>query len=177
MARVRKANFDLAEAHKYFAAQCFNAAWDLIDKPDRTVADERLMEALNQASIYHWQNRPDVSDANLSVGYWQASRIQSLLRNWPEALRHAETSLAFSQGLQPSDRHDPPFLLGYAHEALARAMSGLGRESEAGDHLEAAQACAGQVKEKGNRELLLADLASIQKAAEPNGARPPFGPR
>jgi hypothetical protein len=156
MARARRANFDLAEAHKYFAAQCFNEAWDLIDKPDRTASDDRLMEALNQASIYHWQNRPDHSSKNLSVGYWQASRIQSLLRNWSEALRHAQTSFEFSQDLEP-------FLLGYAHEALARAMFGLGRETEARTHLDAAADCARLVKEKGNRDLLLADVASIRR--------------
>ena len=155
MPRTRKANFDLAEAHKYFAAQCFNAAWDLIDKPDRTAADDRMMEALNQASIYHWHNRPDVSDKNRSVGYWQASRIQSLLGNWPEAIRHGETSLAFSH-------EQPPFLLGYAHEALARALFGLGREAEATTHLEAAADLARQVKDKRDRDLLLADLASIR---------------
>jgi tetratricopeptide (TPR) repeat protein len=155
MARARRANFDLAEAHTYFAAQCFNAAWDLIDKPDRTAADDRLMEALNQASIYHWINRPDVTDKNLSVGYWQASRIQSLIGNWREALRHAETSLGYSH-------EQPPFLLGYAHEALARALFGLGRETEATAHLETAAAYAQQVKDKHDRDLLLADLAAIR---------------
>jgi hypothetical protein len=155
MARARRATFDLTEAHKYFAAQCFNEAWDLIDKPDRTASDDRLMEALNQASIYHWRNRPDYSAKNLSVGYWQASRIQSLLRNWSEALRHAQTSLESSQELGP-------FLLGYAHEAMARAMSGLGRETEARAHLEVAANCAQQVKDKDDRKLLLADVASIR---------------
>ncbi len=155
MARARRANFDLAEAHKYFAAQCFNAAWDLIDKPDRTASDDRLMEALNQASIYHWRSRPDFSAKNTSVGYWQASRIQSLLRNWSEALRHAQTSLEFSHELGP-------FLLGYAHEAMARALFGLERDTEAKAHLDAAAACAQQVTDKGDRELLLADVTSIQ---------------
>src|SRR5580704_424822 len=153
MGRTKQPNFDLAEAHKYFATHCFNAAWDLIEKTDRTEADARLMVALNQASIYHWLNRPDVSDRNLSIGYWQASRIQSLLGNHDEALRHAQTCLQFS--------HDPaPFYLGYAHEALARATAGLGRVADAKSHLDAAASCAAAVKDKHDREALLADLAS-----------------
>ena len=28
--------FDLAAAHKYFAADCFNKAWDLLEKQERT---------------------------------------------------------------------------------------------------------------------------------------------
>ena len=155
MPRARRANFDLAEAHKYFAAQCFNAAWDLIDKPDRTAADDRLMEALNQASIYHWRSRPDFSDKNTSVGYWQASRIQSLIGNWPQALRHAQTSLEASQEL-------PPFLLGYAHEGMARALFGLGRDAEAKTHLDTAADLARQVTDKRDRQLLVADLDSIR---------------
>lgn len=31
-----EASFDAAAAHRYFAAECFNQAWDLISKPDRT---------------------------------------------------------------------------------------------------------------------------------------------
>jgi tetratricopeptide (TPR) repeat protein len=154
MARTKRPNFDLAEAHKYFAAHCFNTAWDLIEKTDRTEADDRLMVALNQASIYHWLNRPDCTDRNLSIGYWQASRIQSLLGNHAEALRQAEACPQFSHDLAP-------FYLAYAHEALARAMAGLGRSEDAKRHLDIAAALAADVKDKHEREALLADLASV----------------
>ncbi|MGH6611980.1 MAG: VOC family protein [Burkholderiaceae bacterium] len=80
-----KADFDVAAAHKYFAADCFNKAWDLIEKPDRSAEDNRLMVALSHASIYHWLQRPDCDNTRLSVGYWQASRIQSLPGNADEA--------------------------------------------------------------------------------------------
>ncbi|MCK6576305.1 hypothetical protein L6V77_35095, partial [Myxococcota bacterium] len=109
-------NFDLAAAHKYFAAHCFNAAWDLIEKPSRTAAEDRMMVALNQASLYHWQSRPDCTDEKLSVGYWQASRIQALLGDAPAATRHAEVCFSYSAGLEP-------FYVGYAYEALARAAA------------------------------------------------------
>jgi tetratricopeptide (TPR) repeat protein len=154
MARLKPPTFDVAEAHRYFAAQCFNAAWDLMEKADRTPAEARLMEALNQASIYHWLNRPDVSDQSLSIGYWQASRIQSLLGNPAEALRHAQTCLDFSHDLEP-------FYLGYAHEAVARAMIGLGRRADAESALKAAAASASAVTLKQDRDALLADLESI----------------
>ena len=154
MGRAKKPSFDLAEAHKYFVAHCFNTAWDLIEKTDRTEDEARLMVALNQASIYHWLNRPDVTDRNLSIGYWQASRIQSLLGNHTEALHHAEVCLAASQDAAP-------FYLGYAHEALARAMSGLGRSEDAMRHLRIAASLASGVKDKHDREALLADLATI----------------
>jgi hypothetical protein len=55
-------HFDLVAAHKHFSARCFNRAWDLIEKPDRTEAEERLMEVLSHASIFHWISRPDCTD-------------------------------------------------------------------------------------------------------------------
>jgi hypothetical protein len=33
---------NLVEAHRYFAAHCFNSAWDLIEKKDRTAADAQM---------------------------------------------------------------------------------------------------------------------------------------
>jgi hypothetical protein len=152
-----KPDFDLASAHKYFAAQCFNQAWDLIEKPDRTPADDRLMEALSQASIYHWLHRADCSDQNLSVGYWQASRIQAILGHAAEALRHAQVCLAYSADL-------PPFYLAYAHEALARSQALAGNSAAVAQHVQAALQLAEEIKEKSDREALLADLNSLQAA-------------
>lgn len=109
--------FDLAAAHEYFAADCFNKAWDLIEKSDRTLEEDLLMVALSQASLFHWLNRSDCTSKNLSVGFWQASRIEALLGRANEARRHADTSLRYSQSLEP-------FYIGYAYEALARGVPG-----------------------------------------------------
>ena len=146
--------FDVAAAHKYFAAHCFNAAWDLIDKASRTPEDERTMVALNQASIYHWQNRPDCTNEKLSVGYWQASRIQSLLGNAAEATRFAEVCLRYSGGLEP-------FYVGYAYEALARAASLAGDRLKAAEYRSLAQARAELVEDEQHRALLVNDLAGL----------------
>lgn len=148
-------SFDIAAAHKYFAAHCFNAAWDLIDKPSRTPEEDRLMVALNQASIYHWQNRSDCTNENLSVGYWQASRIQALLGNAAEATRHAQVCLGYSAGLDP-------FYVGYAYEALARAASLGGNPQTAAEQLLLAQAQAQLVKNAEHRAMLVNDLAGLK---------------
>jgi hypothetical protein len=152
---VGKAVIDVAAAHKHFSAACFNQAWDLIDKPDRTEADDRLMVALNQASIFHWMNRPDCTDKNLSVGYWQASRIQALLGNAAEAMRHARTSLGYGADLGP-------FHLGYAYEALARAASLTQDPADMADYLARAEALVDQVSDAEDRQLLAADLAQLR---------------
>jgi hypothetical protein len=154
---TQEPDFDVAAAHKYFAANCFNRAWDLIEKDNRTAAEDRMMVALNQASLFHWMNRPDCSDRRMSIGYWQASRIQALLGNAPEAQRNGEITLAYSHDLDP-------FYIGYAHEALARSASLAGDKARAVEHLSRAEAQAAQVAEKADRELLMADLAALRGA-------------
>jgi hypothetical protein len=150
-----EAHFDLVAAHKYFSAWCFNRAWSLIEKPDRTEAEVRLMEALSHASIFHWISRPDCTDKNLSVGYWQASRIQALIGNAQEAIRHARTCLAYSANLEP-------FYLGYAYEALARAAGLMNDAANFADYLSKAESLAGQVADEQDRQLLAADLSQLR---------------
>lgn len=146
--------FDIAAAHAYFAAHCFNRAWELMEKPDRSSDDELLMVALNQASIYHWLQRPDCDSHRLSIGYWQASRIQALLRNSAQARHYAEVCLAQSHELEP-------FYVGYAHEALARAARLDGDAAQVEKHQTLGRALAGQVNDTDERHALLKDLESV----------------
>lgn len=147
-------SFDRVAAHKYFSAQCFNQAWELIEKPDRTPEDDLRMVSLNQASLYHWQQRPDCTDQNLSIAYWQSSRIQSLLGNAAEARRYAEVCLGLSLELDA-------FHLGYAHEALARASYVAGDRAEAREHLERARRQAQRLTRAEDRGLLEKDLDGL----------------
>jgi hypothetical protein len=156
MGMAPTAEFDASEGHKYFAAHCFDCAWDLIEKSNRTPEDDRLMVAMNQASIYHWLNRDDCDNRRLSIGYWQASRIHALIGHADEARRFAGVSLSYSAGLKP-------FYVGYAYEALARAEFLAGNAIEAAAHLETAKAHAAEVNEKDEQELLLKDLATLNR--------------
>jgi hypothetical protein len=150
--------FDLAAAHRYFSAYCFNAAWDLIEKTDRTPADDRLMVSLSQASLWHWLSRPDLTDRNLSIAYWQLSRVHALTGAPDQARRYAELSLELSEDVQP-------FRRAYAHEAVARAAFALGDAAAAASHLSAALALAGQVDDPRDRALLDADLQTLAATA------------
>jgi hypothetical protein len=148
-------SFDVDAAHRYFAADCFNKAWELMESPRRTAEEDRLLVALNQASLYHWLQRPDCDNTALSVGYWQASRIQALLGNAGEALRHAEACRSVSAGLEP-------FYQGYACEALARAARLSGDSDTAAEFLAQAEAHAAQVVRDDDRALLFKDLTALR---------------
>jgi hypothetical protein len=148
-------DFDLEAAHKFFAGHCFNRAWDLIDKTDRTIEEDRMMVLLNQASLFHWSQRQDSDNKSKSIGYWQASRIQSLLGNASEARRCAEVCLEHSRELEP-------FYLGYAYEALARAAKLAGADEQFREYFFKAAEQAKSTTSKEDRALLENDLANMK---------------
>jgi len=122
-----------------------------MEKTGRTEEEDRRMVLLNQASIYHWLERKDCTAKSLSVGYWQASRIQTLIGDAVEALRFGNICMSYSGELEP-------FYLGYAHEALARAYQLSGDTVRAMEHLTKSKYLAARVNAQEDRELLEANL-------------------
>jgi hypothetical protein len=149
--------FDLEKAHRYFSAECFNRAWDLIDKPSRTPEEDRQMLQLGLASLWHWFQRQDHTSINLSVGHWQVSRIYALLGSAAEARQFAELSLQYGQSAG-----DFPFYLAYAYEALARAESIGADKVKMKDYLDKARALSERIPDPDDKKQLLADLSSIE---------------
>lgn len=147
-------SFDITAAHKYFSAACFNRAWTLIDQSERTADENEQMLALAYASVWHWSQRDDCKPLNLSIGYWQLSRIYSLIRHGERAAHYGELCLSVSAA-------EPPFFLAYAHEALARAAALQGDISQMAEHLDQARRLAEMVQEAEDRRQLLADLETI----------------
>ena len=154
MTEQKTPGFDLAAAHRYFSAHCFNRAWDLIEKTERTAEDDRLMLSLSQASLYHWQQRDDCNSQRLSVAYWQLSRIQALLGDAAQATRMAQVCMSYSEGLRP-------FHLGFAHEAMARALVLSGKRDQAEPHLAEARRLAALVEGEQDRKFLESDLKQV----------------
>jgi len=150
--------FDHALAHRQFAADAFNTAWDLIDKTDRTAEEDMAMLCRAAASLWHWNQRDDVNNQSRSVGYWQLSRVFALLSDGPMALRCGELCLKYAKGT-------PPFYAAYAYEALARASIISGDSAGAKRYLDSAQKMVDHVEEASSREMLLADLQSIRASA------------
>lgn len=153
---VHDPGFKRSDAHRHFSADCFNKAWDLIEKPSRTPEEDEEMIRLNQASIWHWTQRPDCEAKNMSVGYWQASRIRAILGRVEEARRYGRLCLEQS-------RDEPPFFLAYAHEALARAEKIGGNREAAERHRAEAVRLAGMVEDLESKKQLLADLETIAR--------------
>lgn len=150
-----KPNFDIQQAHKYFSADCFNKTWTLVDK-DGTRSTEESMEMLHTAiaSLWHWGQREDVTHQNLSVGYWQVSRVYCLIGQPHNARRYGLLSLEYAKELLP-------FYKGYAYETLARAEMVADKRVIMNTYLEKARDILEQIEEKEDREILEKDLETI----------------
>ncbi|MDI6808673.1 MAG: hypothetical protein QME66_06805 [Candidatus Eisenbacteria bacterium] len=150
---------DMQNIHHKLSTQYFNDCWTIIDKPDRSPDDVENMLLLAYASLWHWKQRGDCKPLNLSVGYWQVSRVHALAGQYEMARLFGEKCLKIGK-----DNKLPPFYLGYAYEALARAEALHKDSGAARDCLAAAKEQLAEVKEKEDAELLRADLTDLEKS-------------
>lgn len=149
-----ESSVDFAAAHRHFSVQCFNQTWDLLDKGDRSPKDDVNMLLRAAASLWHWTERSDCTGKNLSIGYWQLSRVLAVAGHGQLARQFANLSLEAAP-------KDDPFCRAYAFEALARAASILNEHDEVARCLKSAESLAQRVDDSEDRELIIADLRTI----------------
>jgi tetratricopeptide (TPR) repeat protein len=150
-------DFDLQDAHRYFSAQCFNQAWELIKKPDRTPEEDEAMISLSHASHYHWTQREGYSSTNNSIANWQLARIYTILGRLGPARHYADLCLKASL----EDGVEAVFV-GFAYEALARVEKLGGNKEQAQNYLASALEQAEKTEDEEDRQTLLGDLADLR---------------
>jgi len=136
------------------AAGLFNETWTLLERTDRTPADEDRMINAAHASRFHWGNVGE--PVNLAIGEWQISRVYAVLGRAEPSLYHANRSLELCR-----DHGIGDFSLAYAYEALARAHLVAGDRTEAARFTELARRAGETIAEEEDRELLTQDLEAI----------------
>lgn len=140
------------EDERALAIALFNGTWTLLERDDRSPADDDRMLHMAHASRYHWGNVGTA--ANLARGEWLCSRVYVVLGRAEPATAHARRILELCEenGLVDFD-------LAFAYEALGRAAALDGDGAAARRYVEQAQAVP--IAEEEDRDLLAADLASI----------------
>lgn len=137
--------------HRRLAVDLFNHVWALLDKPERTAAENDEMLHAAHASRHHWGV---VGTAiNWARGEWQVSRVYAVLGRAEPARFHAQRCLDWCEadGLKDFD-------LAFAFEALARAERLAGNEiARAGYRLQA-HAAGEQIAEADDREWFFKNL-------------------
>jgi DNA-binding transcriptional MerR regulator len=142
--------------HRQLGVDAFNHVWTLLEREERTRAedDELLHEA--HASTYHWLKAPECRPENRARGEWICSRAYAVLGRGEPALHHARRCLELCEEHGIGD-----FDLAFAYEALARAHA-VGGDAEAASRFAAkAREAAGSVADADDRDAVLADLATL----------------
>lgn len=153
---MQKPAFDDQAAHRHFAAACFNKAWDYIDQSDRTPEENLSMISASHASYWHWLQFEEHTPVNLSIAYWQLSRVYAITDQSIPALSYATLCLEVSRKNELS-----PFYIAYAYEALARATSIANKRDDVVTYLDQAKKIAETELEGDEKQQLLADLNTI----------------
>lgn len=143
-----------AATHRQLAVDLFNSVWRLLERTDRTAAEDDEMLHAAHASRHHWG---EVGErVNLARGEWQCSRVYAVLGRAEPAMWHAQRcrTLCEEAGIGDWD-------IAFAWEAIARAARVGGDRAAADAALERARELATQIAEDEDRELVLSDLATI----------------
>lgn len=141
------------EANRHFAASANGRVWTLLEKSDRTRAEDELMVYAAYASCYHW----------LQVGTglhhqraeWMIARVYAELGVGDAALWHArrcqELTGQYADEMEDFDR-------AYALEAMARANAVAGNRTEALNQLELAEKAGQAISDSESKKFFLGDL-------------------
>lgn len=146
----------VARWQRTLASHAFNRTWEFLDAAELTREQEEEMLAATFTQRHHWYQ---VGDArNHAIADWQVSRVAAVLGYADLALRFGERSLevAIENGLDA-------FVVGFAHEAIARAAADVDDVETFNEHLELARAALDEVEDDEDRDILAADLAEMSE--------------
>lgn len=134
------------------AIDLFNHVWTLLEKPDRTPADDDEMFHAAHASRYH---RGEIGESvNLARGEWQCSRGYSVLGRAEPAPWHARRCLEINEANGIGDWD-------IAYEAMARASLTAGDLAAVVEWKAKATAALDGIAERDDREVIEGDLATL----------------
>src|SRR4029079_12499619 len=104
------------------AADLFNHTWTLLEKQDRTAAEDDEMLHSAPAPLYHGGEVGVGEPVNLARGEWQCSRVYSVLGRAEPALWHARRCVALNEAGRHGD-----WDIAFSYEAIATAYLTAGR--------------------------------------------------
>lgn len=128
------APFDVARAHRWFAVEFNNAAWELVEAAERTPEETARMLQLAQGAALHW------SAVGKPVNQQRAAQLlahaYALAGQAVQAVHDAKGCLSLSEG---NPEGQTPFDRAAARVALSHALRVAGRQSEADSWAEQAR--------------------------------------
>jgi hypothetical protein len=140
--------FDLKVASKWFAVECNNRVWDLLEKTDRTPAEAIGMVHMAHASCFHWMQVGAplnqvralclIANAHAAAGDGQA------------AARYAEVVLELAE-MHREELADWDWA--FLYDATARAQAALGDRAKAIQWREKARQAGAAIQQPEDRQV------------------------
>src|SRR4051794_3081842 len=144
------------EVHRALAAGLYNRTWDLLEREDRTPADDAELIDTAHASGWHWRQVGNA--ANLARGHWILARVYATLGHGREAVYHAgRANEVLDEGGEGIEDWDRPA----AAEAMARALIADGDLAGAAAWKAKAEDLLAAVVDADDRGVVENDLATL----------------
>ena len=142
--------------HRQLGVNLYNGTWKLLEKQDRTRADDDEMLNAAHASAYHWSRAAGAGPENAARGQWQIARVNAVLGRGEAAVYHAERCLELctQNGIGDWD-------LAAAYEAVARAHRVAGNDAEFRRNLELGREALELIADEEDREHIAEDLDEL----------------
>ena len=144
-----------AAVRRALAVGLFNHTWTLLEKGDRTPAEDDEMVHAAHASRYHWGEVGE--PVNLARGEWQVSRVYSVLGRGEPALYHARRCVELNES--NPERED--WEVASAYEGMSRALAVSGDLAGATEWKRKAESALADIAEAEDREVIGKDIATL----------------
>ena len=145
----------MSDENRRYAVELYNAAWDLLDSPDRTPTQDDEVLAMAFASRHHW-GAADGGDEQLAVGDWFIGHVAAHVGLAEVALRFSSRALDRVEATGGGG-----WLLASVYEGMARAHGCSGNAAERARFTELAEAALDAIEDPEEREVIEDQLRSI----------------
>jgi hypothetical protein len=148
-------------AHKKFAVDLYNLAWDLIEKKTRTPEETEMMLQAAHGSAYHWSQLEGNVDEerwrhSFAISHHQISLAYHEAGNAERALYHAKRSLEYFAKYGVGGFPDA-----YGYECLAKAYNLAGDIKNRDESLRKGIEAGNRIKEDEFRKSFFDELSSV----------------
>ena len=139
--------------HKSVAVNCFNEAWNYLDKGELSNQEKAELLHLVHTSRYHWGQVGTILER--ARGEWQISRAYVKVGFYDAALLHANLCLDYS-----IEGDLGGFDIAFAYEAVARAKAGLKQPFD--KEFDLAMEYANKIESNDDKEYTIGEIKSIR---------------
>ena len=141
--------YTLEEAQKEFAKRTNGQVWKLLEKTDRTPAEEVEIECAAFASLYHWLQAG--TGVHHQRGEWLIAHVYTILGEAESALKFANRCLELTEAYK-NQMED--FDIAYAYEGMARANALSGNRQVAEKFLGMAKSAGEEISDAESKKSL-----------------------